>query len=182
MNKIVGGVFVLGLLLMATGCAHVATVGRGAGSVGVYFGDLGITGYDNTVTVQNGSKLTKLSFIGDGNSVIVEDLVTLPYIQFWGSNNTVSVPEWVMMRIVDVGRGNRVIRRPASENFSQDAATLYAYPRRTAPSTTEITPAETTPAQPTTGGEKKPALKKVPPGEPTPAERTGPGSPAEPEP
>jgi hypothetical protein len=157
MSKIVGIALAAGLLVMATGCAYNSGAGRQTVRSGVFFGDFGVMGDGNTMTAKNGSKLSKLSVIGNDNTVMVEDLVTLPHIEFWGSNNTVSVPEYLMLRVTEVGHGNKVIRRPVTFEVGAENESLYALPRRPAPMETGAGPTsrpatEPPPAEPADTG------------------------------
>ena len=125
MNKTACTAFIAGLLLLSTGCAHNALVGDNTVRVGVYFGDYGIKGDGNDVTILSGSRLTKVSFWGRNNTVTVEDGVTLPHVEFWGRNNTITVPECLMIRTTEVGEGNKVILRPVSAKLSVEGERTY---------------------------------------------------------
>jgi hypothetical protein len=101
-------------LLAGTGCtAANRIVGKNLTQVGQWYGELGISGHLNRITVQPPSQLTKLSIIGDANEVMIEDHVSLGKIEIWGANNTVSIPAQLVVRVNQVGDGSRVIRRPA---------------------------------------------------------------------
>lgn len=99
-----------GLLLVA-GCASTPLVGDGVSRADQFFGDVGITGSGSVVTILRGSKVNKLSIIGNDCSVTVEEGVRLYKIEFWGKNNTVSIPEYLGVRTAQVGT-NQIIRRP----------------------------------------------------------------------
>ena len=102
------------VLLTATGCSSTnRIVGHQLTQVGHWYGELGITGHGNNLTVQSGSRLTKLSIIGDGNTVTVRERCSLGKIELWGDNNTVNIPEYLVVRIAQVGPGNKIIRIPA---------------------------------------------------------------------
>lgn len=103
----------LGLVVAAGGCAQNATIGDAGEKAGVFFGDVGITGHGNTLTIQRGSRVWKLSIIGDNNRVTVEEDVTLNRIEFWGNGNVVSVPDYLVFRTTEVG-SNQIIRRPTA--------------------------------------------------------------------
>ncbi len=111
-NRILVGLWGLGTLVGLAGCATNATVARGSERVGTYFGDLGITGNGNNVTVLGDSRLRKVSFIGDNNVVNVADRATIAHIEFFGKNNTITIPASLMVRMTEWGRGNTVVRRP----------------------------------------------------------------------
>jgi hypothetical protein len=100
------------VLLAATGCGN-RIVGHNLKEEGHWYGELGITGHLNEVTIKSRSELTKLSIIGDANHVIVEDRTVLGKIEVWGENNTISIPERLVVRINQWGKGTQVIRRPA---------------------------------------------------------------------
>jgi len=112
MSKMLAAGGLLGALLLVGGCAVNATVGHQSTRSGVWFGDLGVTGHGNNLTVQRGSRLHKISFIGDNNTVTCEDDVLVSHIEFWGSNNTITIPAGLLIRVTEVGKGNTVIRRP----------------------------------------------------------------------
>lgn len=77
-----------------------------------WYGEFGIFGNLNDITVLRGSRLTYLKIAGDGNKVMVEDSVPVGKIEIWGSNNTISISEALRLRDSIVGHGNRIIRRP----------------------------------------------------------------------
>jgi hypothetical protein len=100
-------------VLAATGCASAnRIVGHNLKEVGQWYGELGVTGHLNEITIRSGSRLTKLSIIGDANHVVVEDQTTLGKIEVWGSNNTISIPEDLVVRVNQVGKGTQIVRRP----------------------------------------------------------------------
>ena len=113
MKKIwLGTSLMLGLLAYTAGCAQNARLGNSGQWTGQYFGDVGVVGHGNTLLIQRGSRVWKLSIQGDNNFVTVEEGVTLNRIEFWGNGNTVSIPENLMIRETEIG-GNQVIRRHA---------------------------------------------------------------------
>lgn len=112
MKKLLAATIVVGVSLGVAGCAQNAFVGHQNGWAGVWFGDLGIKGNGNNVTVQRGSNLRKLSVWGDCNTATVEDGVTLVHIEFFGKNNTVTIPAGLLVRLTDWGKGNTLVRRP----------------------------------------------------------------------
>ncbi|MFH1746822.1 MAG: hypothetical protein ABIG44_07225 [Planctomycetota bacterium] len=135
MSKIVLAILTLGVATLVTGCAHNSVVAHESTRVGTFFGDLGITGHNNNLTVLHGSRLNKISFIGDNNTVMIEEGVTLGQIEFWGINNTVNLPESLMVRLTEVGRDNKVIRHTSTWDPDAEHDTVYI------PQTTS-TPAE----------------------------------------
>ncbi len=100
--------------LGAMGCAPNPSVGTGITTAQKYFGDLGVQGHNQNVTVLKGSRVTKLSLIGNNNTVSVEDGAAVYRIEFWGNGNTVIVPDnlWIL-RTNNVGT-NQVVRRPTA--------------------------------------------------------------------
>jgi hypothetical protein len=104
---------VASLWLAAAGCAVNPSVGKGITTAQKYFGDLGVEGHNQNVTILTGSRVTKLSIIGDNNTVTAEDGAAVYRVEFWGNGNTVIVPEnlWIL-RTNNVGT-NQVIRRPS---------------------------------------------------------------------
>lgn len=126
MNKILGIVVALAALVSLTGCAHNIVKGHESSRVGIFFGDVGIDGSNNVLTIQNRSRVTKLSILGSGNRIMVEDDVTLPHIEFCGRDNEVSVPGQLMYRVTEVGANNRVIRRQIIWELPRTAETAHA--------------------------------------------------------
>jgi hypothetical protein len=100
------------VLLAATGCTSNRIVGHRLTQVGSWFGELGITGHLNEITIQAPSRMTKLSIIGDANKIVIEDRSTLAKIEIWGENNTISIPQHLVVRVNQWGKGNQIIRRP----------------------------------------------------------------------
>ncbi len=99
------------MLAALAGCSSTnRLMGHNITERGRWYGELGITGHLNNLTVEAGSQITKLSIIGDGNEVTFEERCTLGKIELWGDNNTIKVPEHLVVRISQVGPGNRVIR------------------------------------------------------------------------
>jgi hypothetical protein len=110
------------VLLTVTGCASNAIVGHRLTREGDWYGQLGVTGHYNNITVRDQSRLTRLSLIGDGNTVVLEDKATLAKVEIWGGNNTISVPENLVIREAIMGKGNRIVRRLASWKTASEVA------------------------------------------------------------
>ncbi len=111
-----GGVASLLLLFGASGCvASNRIVGHKIQQDGAWYGEFGITGHLNEITVLSGSRLQKLSVIGDGNFVVVQDGVTLGKIEIWGENNFVSVPTDLIVRKNISGSKSLVVPRAPGE-------------------------------------------------------------------
>lgn len=159
MNKLLLTVASLALISGAAGCAHNALVGHESQRGGRFYGDYGIKGNNNTITIQKGSRITKLSFWGDGNTATVEDGVTLQHVEFFGSNNTVSVPGFLTFRVTQVGQNNQVVRRPMPMWETGSMDDFYAAPDVGPPPA--MSPAEEM-APP---GEAQPQTQPPPPGE-----------------
>ncbi|MFO0838834.1 MAG: hypothetical protein U1D55_09930 [Phycisphaerae bacterium] len=130
----------IALLLGNVGCAYNAMVGNRVTRSGVFYGEVGITGYNNDVIIERESRMMKLSLIGDGNKVFIQDDVRLPRIEFWGSNNEVSVPDYMYdgIRTNNVGKFNTIIKRPSTPGSINTTSTYYYTP--TSPSTTLARP------------------------------------------
>lgn len=126
MSKRQASVVLAGLGLSVAGCASNAIVGHQLTQRDHWYGQLGITGHLNKVTVLRDSRLTRLSIIGDANTVTVEDDATLGKIEIWGQNNTVSIPASLVVRESVVGKGNQIIRRPARGKLAARSATQPA--------------------------------------------------------
>ncbi len=125
----------VGILVGTTGCAHNAIVANNAMRVGVFYGDVGVKGDANNVTIMRGSRVPKLSILGNQNMVTVEEGVTLAHVEFWGLDNTVSIPETLTIRITEMGRGHQIIRRqtlwreePRELNYYPPAAAAEEHP------------------------------------------------------
>jgi hypothetical protein len=99
------------LLATLQGCASNNVVANDSNRSGQFFGDMGITGDNNVVTVEQWSRLDKLSIFGDGNEVIVEEGVVLPLVEIFGSDNIVSVPDYLLVQVNQVGHRNRIVER-----------------------------------------------------------------------
>ncbi len=110
MNRIALGLLATGLLLTATGCAPNAYVGNSGVQSRQCFGDVGIVGHNNVLTVEKGSKVPTLSIQGNGNTVTVEDGAWVNKLEFWGNGNTISLPNDLLVRATQVG-ANTIIRR-----------------------------------------------------------------------
>jgi hypothetical protein len=100
-----------GLLLVASGCASAPVQGNGVVMSQQFFGNLGVVGNGSNITVLPGSRLEKISVIGNNCQIFVHDNVTLWKIEFWGNGNAVSLPETLVVRLNNVGK-NQVIKRP----------------------------------------------------------------------
>lgn len=111
MTRVIFRGIAVGLLVLATGCAHNSIFGDGGMRSDQFFGDLGITGDQNGITVESGSRLHKLSILGHNNTITVAENVRIAQIEFWGKGNTVSLPEDMVVRTTEVGT-NQIIRRP----------------------------------------------------------------------
>lgn len=101
-----------------SGCAtDNRIVGNRLIQTGHWYGNMGITGALNNVTIEQRSRITKLSIVGDANVVTVEDNVTLGKVEVWGNNNTLSIPERLgrFVRFSQVGRNTIVQRTPSGE-------------------------------------------------------------------
>lgn len=145
---------VMGLLAASTGCAPTPRVGNSITANEQVFGDYGITGNGCNFTIVQGSKVTKLSIIGDNNTVNVQDGVTLYRIEFWGKGNTVIVPDTQFIyRVTEVG-SNQIIRRPHQPLVGEELPA--------------VAPAPATEPMPAMRTERRPAMR--PAGEPMPPE------------
>jgi hypothetical protein len=143
-----------GLALVNMGCAPNPMVGHNMVMSQQYFGDVGITGHGNNLTVLPGSRLHKLSLIGDNNTITLQDDVTVWKIEFWGKGNTVSVPEYLSVRTNDVG-ANQIIRRPYTS--APMPRTMEPAPAYNPPPAGNQTPARVEPKpQPKPAGEPLP--------------------------
>jgi len=111
-------------LFLAAGCSSTnRIVGHEMIEAGHWYGELGITGHLNKITVEPRSRLTKLSIFGDANQVDVENNVALGKIEIYGENNVVTIPEHLVVRVAQIGDGNRVVRRGSGgQALSRNAA------------------------------------------------------------
>jgi hypothetical protein len=126
MMRVLIAAVAVGLLVGTTGCAHNAIVANNALRVGVFYGDVGVKGDGNNVTILRGSRVPKLSILGNRNMVTVEENVTLAHVEFWGLDNTVSIPETLTIRITEMGRGHQIIRRQIP--WREEPRELHYYP------------------------------------------------------
>lgn len=102
----------LALLVVGSGCSNSTLVAHNTARNGAFYGDYGVFGHSNQVTIARESRLNKLSIMGDGNSVTVEDGARVVKIEFFGKNNTVSIPFGLKLREAEVGHGNAIVQRP----------------------------------------------------------------------
>lgn len=119
MRAIAGMALLAMLAAWSTGCARTSIAGHGNLRTNQFFGNLGITGDGNNVTIEDGSKVTKLSILGNNNTVTVEDGANLYRIEFWGKGNIVSVPEYLAIRATEVGTNQIIRRKPEFETTSE---------------------------------------------------------------
>ena len=110
-RTIVLGALATGLVLANAGCAPNATVGHSIVMNQQFFSDAGFVGHGDNITILSGSKINKLSVLGDNNTITVQDNVTVWKIEFWGKGNTISIPEDLYVRANSIG-ANQIIRRP----------------------------------------------------------------------
>lgn len=145
MKRIVLSALTTGLLVAAGGCASHSIVGHGVTQAGQYFGDVGMVGHGTNLTVQAGSKVTKLSIIGDDCRVTVEEGAWVGWIEFWGNGSTVSIPADMVTRTSEVG-ANQIIHRPCAP-YSPEEWSPYDDTTMLPPSGTTVLPAEPPPAR-----------------------------------
>lgn len=139
-GRVVSLALVCWLSWSATGCvASNRIVGHRIHQSGTWYGELGITGHLNEITILRGSRLNKLSIIGDGNFVVVEDHVTLGKVEIWGENNTVSIPGELVVRKNIAGSRSVVVPRAPGEPPPTRAGVAATQPP------VEETPPETPP-------------------------------------
>jgi hypothetical protein len=155
MSKTLLSALTAAVLVAVTGCASTnRIVGHKLKEVGHWYGELGITGHLNEVTVRSQSRLTTLSIIGDGNTVVVEDRSTLAKIEIWGGNNTISIPDNLVVRVSQVGKGNQIIRRkPEPSAPLREPVTEAAPKMHMPPETVEEEPPAQPEAEPAAGEE-----------------------------
>lgn len=123
MNRVLALTVVPVALLMLAGCASNAIIGSQLAQEDHWYGELGVTGHLNKLTVLGESQLTRLSVLGDANTIVVQDDATLAKIEICGENNTISVPENLVIRESIWGKGNQVIRRPMGWKVAADTET-----------------------------------------------------------
>jgi hypothetical protein len=159
MRKLLAAAVIVAVSLGVAGCAQNAFVGHQNGWAGVWFGDVGVKGNGNNVTVQCGSNLRKLSIWGDCNTVTVEDGVTLVHVEFFGKDNTVTIPAGLLVRLTDWGKGNTLVRRQEVWNrmietpYGPTPAVVPLGPATPIPTGTPVMPP---PAEPSSGTEIPP--------------------------
>ncbi len=144
---------VAGALFLSVGCAHNAMDGNGSVWTGEYFGDVGLRGDNNQMTIRSGSRVWKLSIIGNKSNVMVEDGATVNRVEFIGRGNVVSLPENLIVRVTEIGN-NQLIRRPVERRAFADTGLLPgevsppAYVSPAPPPAWTPAPAPTTPMSP----------------------------------
>lgn len=100
-------------LVVLSGCAtDNRIVGNRLTQSGHWYGNMGITGTLNNVTIEERSRINRLSIVGDANIVNVDENVTMGKIEVWGNNNTISLPERLarFVRFSQVGK-NTIVQR-----------------------------------------------------------------------
>lgn len=163
------------MLALACGCAHNVIDGKGSVQTGQYFGDVGVTGNGNQITIERGSRVWKLSIIGHNNTITVQDGVTLNRVEFIGKGNVVNLPDNLLIRTTATQGPNQIVRRPAERGPVIDYLPGEALPPVT-PTTTVITstpaPVPSEPAPPPPVQPREERTQMVPPvteyGEPPP--------------
>ena len=128
MKALTIGALTAGLLLFSTGCAHNSIMASNVVRVGNFFGDLGVKGDGNDVTVMRASRLRKISLWGDNNTITVEDGATIGHVEFFGLQNTVSISDNLIVRLSEIGRGNQLIRRQTVPETEVRPETYYVPP------------------------------------------------------
>ena len=136
------GLTLLALTLPLAGClASNRIVGNNIVQAGDWYGELGITGHLNQITVQAPSDLTKLSVIGDANVVNVMPHVTLGKVEVWGQRNKIYIPARLIIRSHIIGDGSEIIRlQPGQTTPSLPAEGNGTYNRPLANPPTEPQP------------------------------------------
>lgn len=172
MARFVMSVFAMGLLVLAAGCAANAIVGNQATGVGPYYGDVGMVGHSQVVTISRGSRVSKLSIQGDNCNVTVDDDAIVGKIEFFGHGSTVSIPEDLVLRATQVG-ANTIIRRQRATRSLEE---WPPYRETTPPVTPETKPGTGAPgpmgkaAPAPAPGEKPPTKLEPVDAGPTPGE------------
>lgn len=165
------------LLTVACGCASSnRIVGHNMTEVGDWYGELGISGDLNEVTVLHGSRVRKLSILGDGNTVRVEEGVTLPKVEIWGGRNTVFVPQYLLVRVSQVGNANQVVRYPPGTDLNRlTPETYFTAPAPTSPppERMDIDVRAAEPGAPPAAGGMGAESREMQPVEPAPMESSG---------
>jgi hypothetical protein len=87
----------LGVVLLTSGCTgrwktNPIVNPRGSVEARRYYGNVGIEGNGNNVTMQAGSNVPRLSIFGHNNQVVVEDGCTLFEVEIVGDGNIVNLP------------------------------------------------------------------------------------------
>lgn len=111
---------------LAAGCGANRISGDHIRQRNIWYGNLGISGDYNDITVARGSRLIKLSVLGHHNEVTVEEGVTLNKIEIFGDRNTVRIPEQLIVRVNQAGKGNQILRQRAGEAPPENAAPASA--------------------------------------------------------
>jgi hypothetical protein len=105
------GTAVLMLAIATAGCSpNNRIVASNIVESNDWYGELGITGHLNQITVNAPSDITKLSIVGDANVVHVQPRVTLGKVEIFGERNQVFIPARLIIRSNIVGNGSEIIR------------------------------------------------------------------------
>lgn len=155
------GLFALcGVAMVLCGCAGNSMISHKTVRSARWYGDVGITGHQNIVTIEKESLVFELSIMGDNNEITVEDGASLAKIEIWGSSNTISLPAGMHPKYRNIGDNNKVTNRPIQlpDNMMGESSYMPTEPSNGA---TSPPPSTTTP----------PASEKH--DSPQPAEDTG---------
>ena len=90
--KTVMASIVSAVVLCCAGCAHNGNHGDGGEVVGEFYFEKGIWGDGHNVLVKRGSKLKKISVIGNHNLVTIEEGVYVAKVEVVGNDNTFYYP------------------------------------------------------------------------------------------
>lgn len=145
MRTRVGLLVTCGAILALCGCAGNSVIAHKTTRAAKWYGDVGITGHQNVLTIEKNSLVFELSIMGDNNEVIVEDGASLAKIEIWGSNNTVTLPDGMHPKYRSVGDNNKVQNRVAPWRTGADTDPTYIPPD--AANSPSNTPANPPPAE-----------------------------------
>jgi hypothetical protein len=110
MQRTASLVLAIAFLVTAPGCVTSRLVGHDQTISRKFTNDVGVTGNRTNLTIEAGSKIPKLSIIGDDCQVAVEDGAHIARIEFWGNGSTVTIPAGLMVYISQAGT-NTVVHR-----------------------------------------------------------------------
>lgn len=98
----------IALAIMLAGCNTTYLTSSGSRYSGVYYGELGLKGEDNELTLLDGTDLTKLSVMGKDNRVVVRPGANVMKVEIVGEDNRVECPAGMSVEYTEIGEDNEL--------------------------------------------------------------------------